>query len=403
MSENRHSSIGIHGSPSAKSQGVNRIRTLGRARKAAFIVFGLLLVGAAIVIGVRMSNANTLADVSREQSTRYVSIVAPKPATVNDTLMLPGTLQGITEATIYARTSGYVTKWYKDIGDKVKQGELLAQLEVPDLVQQLNEAKASQQLAQVTFDRWDALRKRDAVSQQDYEDKKTALATATATMKRLQEQVGFSRIVAPFDGVVTRRNIDIGNLVDAGGASRVLFTMAKSDKLRVYVYVPQNYAPRIKVGNKVDITLNELAGQHFAGTIARTSDNIDLATRTMQVEIQLDNADGKLLPGAYVQVGLKASDADAAAATSLPGNTILYRPEGTLAAVITNDSKVHLVPVTIMREYGSEIEVTGLKTDDKIIVNPSDSLSDGDAVSVVADKPTDKAADKPDAKKDASK
>src|SRR5690606_17965257 len=251
----------------------------------------------------------------------YVSVISPKSTAEDNLLRLPGTLQGSIEAPIYARTSGYVSRWYKDIGDQVKQGDLLAQIDAPEVVQQLNEAKAAQaqaatnlQLAKSTFERWDALRKRDAVSQQDLDEKRNALAvaqaaetSAKATVQRLQDQVGFSRIVAPFSGVITRRNIDIGNLVDAGGGSRVLFTMAKSDTLRVYVYVPQSYAPQIKTGNKAEVTLRELPGRSFTGTIARTAAAIDPLTRTMQIEIRLPNPDGVLLPGAYAQVAIKAT------------------------------------------------------------------------------------------------
>ena len=276
----------------------------------------------------------------------------------------------------------------------MKQGDLLAQIDAPEVEQQLNEAKANQQLAKVTFDRWEALQKRDAVSSQEFEEKKNTLATATATVKRLQEQVGYSRIVAPFSGVVTRRNIDIGNLVDAGGGSRILFTLAKSDSLRVYIYVPQNYAARVKAGDKAEVTLKEMPGQSFSGSIVRTAGAIDTLTRTMQVEVNLPNADSKLLPGSFVQVAIKAKTASGDSGTlTLPSNTLLFRPEGMRAAIVDADGKTHLIPVSIARELGTEIEVTGLKLEDRVIVNPPDALADGDAVSIVADKKTDKKTD----------
>ncbi len=388
MTEKRHSSLGIQGLHAHKAaHGIRRLHKLRQTQKFALISLGVLGLGAAIVVGLRVSKAYALEEVSRQQAMRCVTVISPKANSAEKTLSLPGTLQGFTEAPIYARTSGYVSNWYKDIGDQVKQGELLAQLEVPEVQQQLNEAKANLQLAQATYDRWDALKKRDAVSSQEFEEKRNTLATATANVKRLQEQVGYSRIVAPFSGVVTRRNIDIGNLVDAGGGSRVLFTLAKSDPLRVYVYVPQSYAARIKAGDKAEVSLREMPGETFAGSIARTAGAIDTLTRTMQVEISLPNKDGRLLPGAYAQVNIKArSGGKETTALTLPSNTLLFRPEGIRAAVVDAEGKARLKPVSISRELGTTIELNGLKVEDRVIVNPPDSLADGDSVNVVSDK-----------------
>jgi multidrug efflux system membrane fusion protein len=400
MSENRHSSIGIHGLHAHEGAcGFNRIRLLKRTQRVALLIVGVLVVGGIIVMGLRFVKGSALAETSREQQIRYVTVITPKSAAEDSLMRLPGTLQGSIEAPIYARTSGYVTRWYKDIGDQVKQGDLLAQLDTPEVVQQLNEAKASQaqaitnlQLAKSTFERWDALRKRDAVSQQDLDEKRNALAVAVAadssakaTVQRLQDQLGYSRIVAPFAGVVTRRNIDIGNLVDAGGSSRILFTLAKSDPLRVYVFVPQNYAPQVKTGNKAEVTLRELPGESFKGTIARTAGAIDPLTRTMQIEISLPNPDGKLLPGSYAQVGIKAAGGSQTALT-VPSNTLLFRPEGLRVAIVGTDGKVHMQAVTIGRELGVEVELSsGVTVNDKLIVNPADSLNEGDMVNVAVD------------------
>jgi RND family efflux transporter MFP subunit len=369
------------------------------------------------VIGLRIAKGGALAETSREQQARYVSVIQPKGADENSVLRLPATLQGSIEAPIYARTSGYVSRWFKDIGDQVKKGELLAQIDTPEVAQQLNEAKASQvqaitnlQLAKSTFDRWDALRKRDAVSQQELDEKRNALAvaqatdtSARATVQRLQDQLNYSRIVAPFSGVVTRRNIDIGNLVDAGGSARLLFTLAKSDPLRVYVYVPQSYAPQVKVGNKAEVTLRELPDQTFTGTITRTAGAIDTLTRTMQVEINLANPDGKLLPGAYAQVAIKAKGGSASAMT-VPSNTLLFRSQGIRVAVVGTDGKVHLQPVTIGRELGIDVELSsGVTPQDRLIVNPADSLNEGDMVNVADDASTKPAAVKaPQGKRSAS-
>lgn len=431
MTQDRHSSIGIHGLHAHEAaHGFKRILLLKRMQRVALAILGVLLIGGLIVMGLRFAKGSALAETSREQQMRYVSVISPKSSAQDNLLRLPGTLQGSIEAPIYARTSGYVSAWYKDIGDQVKKGDLLAQIDAPEVVQQLNEAKAAQvqavtnlQLAKSTFERWDALRKRDAVSQQDLDEKRNALAvaqaaetSAKATVQRLQDQVGFSRIVAPFSGVITRRNIDIGNLVDAGGGSRVLFTIAKSDMLRVYVYVPQSYAPQIKTGNKAEVTLRELPGRSFTGTVARTAGAIDPLTRTMQIEIRLPNQDGVLLPGAYAQVAIKATGVASQTALTVPSNTLLFRPEGIRVAIVGADGKVHLQPVSISRELGTTVELgSGVTTQDRLIVNPADSLNEGDVVSVAAsedassmkdaDKSTDKdAADKktPDGKEKAS-
>jgi len=398
MSEKRHSSLGIHGLHAHEgAHGFNRIRLLKRMHRVALTVLGLLLVGFAIVIGLRMAKGSALAEVSRQQQMRYVKVIHPRSGNQVGELNLPSTLQGSIEAPIYARTSGYVKRWYKDIGDQVKKGDLLAEIDTPEVVQQLNEAKAAQvqaitnlQLAQSTFDRWNALRKRDAVSQQELDEKRNALAvakaaetSARATVQRLQDQLNYSRIVAPFSGVVTRRNIDIGDLVDASG-NRLLFSLAKSDPLRVYVYVPQSYAPQIKVGAKAQVTLRELPGQVFSGTVARTAGAIDTVTRTLQVEIRLPNPDDKLLPGSYAQVALKVRG-DLPGAMTVPGNTLLFRPSGPCVAVVGAGGKVHLQPVTIGRELGIDVELSsGVTPQDNLIVNPSDSLNEGDVVAVEA-------------------
>jgi RND family efflux transporter MFP subunit len=385
MSENRHSSIGIHGLHAHEAaHGFNRIKMLKRMHRVVLLILAVLLIGAVIVVALRFAKGSALAETSKEQQTRYVTVISPKSADGNNVLTLPGTLQGSIEAPIFARTSGYVAKWYKDIGDQVKQGDLLAQIDTPEVVQQLNEAKANLQLAQATFERWDAPRKRDAVSQQEFDEKQNTLATARATVQRLQDQVNYSRIVAPFAGVITRRNIDIGNLVDAGGGSRVLFTLAKSDPLRAYVYVPQNYATQVKTGDKVDVTLREMPGQTFTATIARTAGAIDTLTRTMQVEITLPNRDGKLLAGSYVQVAIKTKGGEGGGLI-VPSNVLLFRPEGLRAAVVDANGKVHLQPVKIGRELGQEVELsTGVTANDRLIVNPADSLNEGDVVSVAA-------------------
>jgi RND family efflux transporter MFP subunit len=409
MSENRHSSIGIHGLHEHEpAHGIHRLRLLKRTQRVALLILIVLLVGAAIVIGLRIAKGGALAETANEQSVRYVNVTSPTSAAADNLLRLPGTLQGVIEAPIFARTSGYVTHWYKDIGDQVKQGELLAQIDTPEVAQQLNEAKAALaqsatnlQLAKSTFERWNALRKRDAVSQQELDEKRNTMEVAAAavnsskaTVQRLQDQLGYSRITAPFSGVITRRNVDIGDLIDAGSSSnKLLFTLVKSDPLRVYVYVPQNYAAQIKVGDKAEVSLSEMPGQVFAGHIVRTAGAIDTLTRTLQVEVTLSNHEGTLLPGSYVQVAIKARESNQGTMT-IPGNALLFRPQGVRVALVGADNKVKLQPVVIGRELGTDVELSsGVTEKDRLIVNPSDSLNDGDLVSVVA--PKEDAARKP--------
>ena len=397
MSEDRHASIGIQGLHShAAAIGVQRLHLFQRAKWIACIVIACLLAGAAIVVSQRINHAHALDDAARSQSQLFVTVISPKRASAASMLTLPGTLQGMIEAPIYARTTGYVQHWYKDIGEHVRQGDLLAQLAVPEVTQQLLEARAAQdqaatnaQLANSTLVRWEALRLRDAVSQQELDERRNTAALASASqaataanVRRLQELVGYSRITAPFSGVVTKRNIDIGTLIDAGSGSKLLFTVAQLDPLRVYVYVPQAYAPHIQVGAATEITFKEIPGKVFNGKIVRTSGAIDPATRSLQVEITLPNADGKLMSGAYAQVAIKGLG-DTAGALTVPGNTLLFRPEGPRVAIVQNDGKIRLQAVTISRELGGAVELAeGVRLQDKLVINPPDSLATGDAVQI---------------------
>jgi RND family efflux transporter MFP subunit len=328
-------------------------------------------------------------------------VITPTQTNGGTSVGLPGTLQGQVESPIYARSNGYLVSWNKDIGAKVEKGDLLATVSSPEVDQQLAQAVAARQqmvsslaLAKTSFDRWQALRQKDAVSQQELDERQSAFAQAQANLgaadanvKRLQELEGFTRIVAPFSGIVTRRNVDVGDLIDAGagGGGRPLFTLAKVDPLRLYIYVPQTDSAVVHVGESVVVTQAELVGQEFKGTIARTAGAIDTATRTLQVEIELPNHDGKLLPGAYVEVKVPTAGRPGLV---VPVNTILFRAEGPRVAIAGDDNKAHLKPVRIGRDYGEKVEITdGLAANDRVIVNPADALLDGQAVTVVQPKP----------------
>lgn len=373
-------------------------KTLRRARTWMIVALVLLAAGAGRTVLSRMENARTLEAGAADRARVYVKTATPRADGAGQTLTLPGTLQGYVQSPIAARASGYLKRWTRDIGSRVEKGELLAELETPEIDQQLTQAIAAREqtasslgLAKSTRERWEALRKRDAVSQQELDEKRSGeaqaaanLAAADANVERLRQLEGFKRVVALFAGVITRRNVDVGDLIDAGGgAGRVLFTLAQTDPLRVYVYVPQAYSQLVKPGQEVSITQAELRGQSFRGTVARTAAAIDTATRTMQVEIQLPNREGLLLPGAYAQVSLPLQSSKALV---IPANTLIFRAAGTLVAVVS-EGRVKLRAVKLGRNYGQTVEVIeGVSATDQLVLNPSDSLGEGDAVSVVPPK-----------------
>ncbi|MFI4932078.1 MAG: efflux RND transporter periplasmic adaptor subunit [Burkholderiales bacterium] len=385
-----------------------RRRAMRRTRIAAVIVLALLAVGAARTMVSRMSNARTIEASAAENAKPYVRTTQPQRGG-GDRLSLPGTLQGNVQAPIAARASGYLKRWTKDIGSRVERGELLAEIETPEIDQQLSQASAARDqaaaslaLSKSTVDRWEGLRKKDVVSQQELEERRSAvaqsqanLAAAEANVQRLRQLEGFKRVVAPFAGVITRRNVDVGDLIDGNG-SRTLFLLAQTDPLRVYVNVPQTYAQLVKPGQPVVVTQAELRGQTFQGVVARTAASIDAGTRTMQVEIALPNRDGRLLPGAYVQVALPLASSGA---LTMPTNTLLFRGEGTLVAVVDAQGKVALRKVGVGRNFGENFEVLdGVVESDRVVLNPPDWLADGQSVAVA---PSAAAASSP-ASKDAS-
>ncbi|HTD03157.1 efflux RND transporter periplasmic adaptor subunit [Undibacterium sp.] len=405
MSDQRHAVLGIHsvqesGEPHAHHH-PHRGPILRRAKIIGACVLALLVLGAIATVALRVVQARALAASTAESAKIYVTTVNATAAGDSNSLTLPGTLQGIIESPIYARSSGYVLRWNKDIGSRVAKGEVLAEIDTPEVDQQLSQAVAARQqaassldLAKSSAERWEALRKKDAVTQQELNERTSAytqaqanLAAADANVRRLQKLEGFKKVTAPFAGVITRRNVAIGDLIDAGngGTGRALFTLTQVDPLRVYVYVPQAYSQRIKVGDTVQVTQGELAGQVFQGTVARTAGAIDVATRTLQIEINLPNRDNKLLAGAYVQVALPVSGT--ANVLVVPPNVILFRPEGARIAVVDDKGHVKLHAVNIGHDLGSALEILdGISSTDKLILNPADSLADNDIVTVVQPK-----------------
>jgi RND family efflux transporter MFP subunit len=386
-------------------------RVIRRTRILALAVLVLLALGAGRTVLSRITNAKALEAGVAEGARLYVRTAVPEAGGAGQTLSLPGTLQGFVQSPISARASGYVKRWYKDIGSRVEKGELLAEIEAPEIDQQLSQARAARQqaassleLARSTMERWEALRRKDAVSQQELDERRSAdsqaranLAAADANVERLRELEGFKRVAAPFAGVITRRNVDVGDLIDAGGgAGRALFLLAQTDPLRVYVNVPQSYAQLIKRGQQVLVTQAELRGQSFKGEVVRTAASIDAATRTMQIEVALPNRNGALLPGAFVQVSLPLQPSGA---LTVPANVLLFRAEGPRIAVVGADGRVSLRPVRVGRNYGERVEaLEGIAATDQLVLNPPDSLNDGDAVTVAPAAAPKAAAKKVDGK-----
>ena len=368
-----------------------------RAKFIIGVLVGAMLVGGVIIFVVRGFQASALESSTELHAKQYVTTINPKAGGGGLPLTLPGTLQGINEATVYARSNGYILRWNKDIGSSVKKGELLAEITAPEIDQELSQAVAAQQqaassesLARSTAERWKSLREKDAVTQQDFDERQSTylqaqanLASAQANAARLRNLQGFNKVLAPFDGVITSRNIDVGDLVDAGngGVAKALFTIAQLDPLRLYVFVPQVYASQVKVGDVVTVNLAEHQGEQYEGTIARTARAIDTATRTMQVEIRVPNPKEALIAGAYVQVNLPIKQDGSA--LLIPTNVLLFRPDGTRVATVDAAGKVRLSTVKLGTDFGSTVAVlSGLKADDRVILNPADSLADGDVVTL---------------------
>jgi RND family efflux transporter MFP subunit len=353
----------------------------------------------AAIVGVlsRISDSRALAKETDVLAVQSVSVVQPKAEPPQQELVLPSTLQAYTESPIYARTNGYLAKWYRDIGSRVAKGELLAEIETPEVDQELAQSRAAEEqanaqlaLAKTSAQRWVNLQKMDAVAQQETDERNStytqgqaALAAATANVRRLEQLESFKSVYAPFAGVITKRNIDIGALINAGngGTNQELFDMARIDPIRVYVDVPENSAPSIRHGVHASIELASLVGKQFTGNVVRTSDSIDPNTRTLRTEIDVPNPKGELLPGAYAQVHF-ALDVQTPG-LSVPVNALLFRAEGTRAALVDAQGKIHLQAVVIGRDYGTSVQIlSGLSPSDTIVLNPSDSLEEGQTVEV---------------------
>jgi RND family efflux transporter MFP subunit len=365
------------------------------------LVLGAIALGLAFWgISTRARALSVVTRETRELAITTVSVIKPERGAPQQEIVLPGTMQAFTDAPIYARTNGYLRKWYVDIGSRVRAGQVLADIDTPEVDQGLEQARAdlataeaNTRLAQSTAERYRDLIKTDSVSKQDLDNangsleaKATAVASARANVRRLEQLHAFGKIVAPFDGVVTVRNTDVGALIDSGSNAKELFHVAAVHRLRVFVNVPEVYSRAARAGIKADLTLTEFPGRPFTGTLARTAESIDVASRTLLAEIDVENPKGELLPGSYAEVHLKLPTD--ASTFKLPVNAVIFRTEGVRVAVVGAGGTVTLQPVTLGRDYGNSVEVVnGLTGDEHVIVNAPDSIETGQTVRVAGATP----------------
>jgi RND family efflux transporter MFP subunit len=370
------------------------------ARRWWIAVLAFVVVAAVVISGIlpRINARAALDKETAEMAIPTVSVVTPKRGAPTQEVVLPANVQAYIDSPIYARTNGYLKRWYTDIGARVKAGQLIAEIETPEVDQQLRQSKAdlataeaNLNLSQITASRYQDLLKTDSVSKQDTDNavgdlaaKQATVQSSQANVRRLEELQAFEKIYAPFDGVITARNTDIGALIDSGssgGTRTELFHIAQPDKLRVYVSVPQVYSQAMKPGLSADLVLSEFPGRVFPGTLVRTAQAIDQSTRTLLVEIRVNNPTGTLFSGAYAEVHLKLPTATSA--FILPVNTLLFRSEGLRVAAVTDGRHAELKPITLGHDFGSEVEVVaGLTGDESIIANPPDSLVSGEEVRI---------------------
>ncbi len=365
--------------------------------KLLLAVLLLLVILGAFTLLQRKAEYRTLANETEKLAIQTVGVIHPSPELGQEDLVLPGTMEAFVEAPIYARTNGYLKKWYHDIGSRVAQGEILADIDTPEVDQQLSQlradlatAQANAHLSEITSARYAELLKTDGVSKQEVDNaagdlaaKKAIVQSAEANVRRLEEMKSFQHVYAPFAGVITRRNVDTGTLINAGntGSSQQLFYLAQMSPLRVYVRVPETYANAIRAGLGAYLELTQYPGQKFEGKVARTSEAIDPGTRTLLAEVDVPNRDGALLPGGYAQVHLQVKVTGAR--LTVPVNALLFRSEGLRAVVVDADHKAHLRQLTVGRDYGTALEILqGLDASDWIVLNPTDSLEEGQQVRV---------------------
>lgn len=383
----------IHSPLSTKPETSRALRTGG-------IIIGMVAVLlVALGLSMRAYSSKDLNEWTAAQAVTTVAVVSPVKSDANRVLELPGRFEAFATAPIYARVPGYLKNWQVDIGAQVKAGQVLGEIETPDLDQQLLEAradmesaKANMALSESTLKRMQSLLASKVISQQEYENrasdfeaKQAQFQSSKANYERLQVNKRFARITAPFNGVVTERNTDIGALINIGSsASPPLFTISDASKLRLYVNVPQTYSSIIKDGDEANITVPEHQGKTFKATVAASSGAIDAGTSTARLQLTLDNSSGELLPGSYARVSFAVQST--AETLSIPASALIFNAAGLQVATVGQDSKVTLKSISITRDLGKSLEINGLLAQDKVIDNPPDGISTGEAVSIKAAK-----------------
>jgi RND family efflux transporter MFP subunit len=377
--------------------------TVGQPRSkhgALWVILALLVVAAIVVAGIvpRLKARAALRTETNDLAVPSVSVVHPKLGAPLSEITLPGNIQAFTDSPIYARTNGYLKKWYVDIGARVTAGQLLADIDTPEVDQELdqaradlNTAQANYNLSEITSARYQDLLKTDSVSKQDVDNatgdfaaKKAMVASAQHNVNRLEELQSFEKIYAPFEGVITARNTDVGHLINSGngGPATELFHIAAVRTMRVYINLPQQYSQGAKPGITATLTLQEFPGREFQGKLVRTSDAIDVATRTLLVEVDVDNPLGEILPGAYTEVHLKVPSG--VPALILPVSALIFHSDGLQVGTVQDGNRAALTKITLGRDMGSEVEVvSGVTANDLVIANPPDSLISGETVRVV--------------------
>jgi RND family efflux transporter MFP subunit len=377
-------------------------RTVRKVARAGIVLAVLAVVALAWNLISAYRASAQLKKSTEEQS--FVTVATTRPQALSDStdLILPGSVQANYEAPIFARTNGYLKRWLVDIGTPVKAGQVLGEIESPEIDQQLrqaqadlNTARANQKIAGVTADRWRNLRATDSVSKQEADEKisladssEAQVQAATANVQRLRELSGFEKVVAPFDGVVTARNTDVGQLINAGnGAGQELFRIADTRRLRLYVKVPQTYAAAMQAGVNAELKFPDRPGKTYTAKLERTSNAIESSSRTLLAELSVDNRNNELLPGAYVEVHFNLPPDAASRTFKVPANVLLFRGDGMHVATVDDHDRVVLKAVSIGRDYGSDIEVVqGLAPEDNVVLSPPDSLTDGVTVRVAKPK-----------------
>jgi RND family efflux transporter MFP subunit len=368
--------------------------TRGPLVGAALLI--LIAIGFALWgISTRAKALTVVTKETRELAVPTVAVITPERGAPQQEIVLPGTMQALADAAIYARTNGYLRKWYADIGTRVRAGQVLADIDTPEVDQQIDQARAdlataeaNAKLAQSTAERYRDLIKTDSVSRQDLDNanggleaRGSAVTSSAANVRRLEPLHSFGKLTAPFDGVITSRSTDVGALIDSGSNAKELFHMAAVHRLRVFVNVPEIYSRAAVQGMKADLTLTEFPGRTFAGVLARTSQSIDVASRTLLTEIDVDNPKGELLPGSYAEVHLKLPTETTT--FKLPVNAIMFGTDGVRAAIVGADGAVKLQGITLGRDYGNSLEVVaGLTGSEQVVLNPPDSLETGQKVRI---------------------